>query len=62
MGYNRLQIRWKVLYNSYRSDNSVKNHFYSMLRKSLRKINKVIQDEFCKYYKELKPNVLYRVV
>jgi len=40
----------------------VKNHFYSRLRKALRKINRVIQDNYRKEIKEIKPNVLYRIV
>jgi len=49
---------------SEKSDNSVKNHFYSRLRKSLRKLNKIILAEFKKQrlYKELKPNVIYKVI
>jgi hypothetical protein len=31
---------YKILY--FRSDNGVKNHFYSRLRKALRKLNKII--------------------
>lgn len=45
-----------------RTDNEVKNHFYSILRKALRKINRVIVDELRKELKEIKPNVLYRIV
>jgi hypothetical protein len=40
----------------------VKNHFYSLLRKALRKINKVIQEEYKREIKEIKPNILYRIV
>jgi hypothetical protein len=40
----------------------VKNHFYSKLRRALRKINKVIQTSYKKEIKEFKPNVLYRIV
>ena len=32
-----------------RSDNCVKNHFYSKLRKSLRRLNKIIQDVLKKH-------------
>lgn len=40
----------------------MKNHFYSKLRKALRKINKVINANYKKEIKEFKPNILYRVV
>lgn len=34
-----------------RSDNCVKNHFYSKLRRALRKVNKICQELFQKDYK-----------
>lgn len=37
---------WQVHLPLHRSDNCVKNHFYSKLRKAMRKLNKVIQDYF----------------
>jgi len=57
-----LQTRREVFYSLFRSDNCVKNHFYSLLRKALRKMNKVVMQEFRKELKEIKPNVLYRIV
>lgn len=45
-----------------RSDNAVKNHFYALLRKALRKINSVIQKQYKKEFKQFSPNVLYRIV
>ena len=33
---------WPVLENQFRTDNCVKNHFYSKLRKGLRSLNKKI--------------------
>ena len=49
---------WEVILGLDRTDNSVKNHFYSRLRKSLKKINQVYADEFHKDYKEIKPPIL----
>jgi hypothetical protein len=40
----------------------VKNHFYSLLRRALRKLNFVINREFPKEMKEFKPAILYRIV
>jgi myb proto-oncogene protein len=45
-----------------RTDNSVKNHFFSRLRKSLRKLNKVIQDKYKKEIREIKIKVLYKII
>lgn len=44
------------------SDNAIKNHFYSLMRRALRKLNIVIAQEFPKEVKEFKPTVLYRIV
>lgn len=52
----------QVLPSACRSDNAVKNHFYALLRKALRKINSVIHKHFKKEYKQFSPNVLYRIV
>jgi len=45
-----------------RTDNCIKNHFYSRLRKGLRRINKLIEDEFKQSYKEFKIIDLYKVI
>lgn len=45
-----------------RTDNSVKNHFFAKLRKSMRKINKIINDRYKKQLKEVKLNVLYKII
>lgn len=55
-------MRWEVILGLDRTDNSVKNHFYSRLRKSLKKINQVYAEEFRKDYKEIKPPILYKIV
>jgi len=47
---------------SCRTDNTVKNHFYSRLRKSLRKINKVIQEKYKKEVREIQTKVLYKII
>lgn len=45
-----------------RSDNCVKNHFYSKLRKSLRSINKKIHKMMRKEYREIKTAILYKII
>jgi len=45
-----------------RTDNCVKNHFYSRMRKAIRKLNKTIHQHFKKEYKEIKMPVLYKIV
>lgn len=43
MGNNCGKFKWKVIINlEFRTDNYVKNHFYSKLRRALRKMNKFI--------------------
>lgn len=46
----------------HRSDNSVKNHYHSKLRKALRKINKCITDHLKTECKPFKNNLLSRIV
>ena len=45
-----------------RTDNCVKNHFYSKMRKAIRKLNKIIYQYFKKEMKEIKLSVLYKIV
>ena len=45
-----------------RTDNCVKNHFYSRLRKSLRKVNGAIQATMKKMYRPLQMNTIYKIV
>ena len=47
---------------SIRTDNCVKNHFYSKLRKAIRKLNKIIHDNFRKEFKEIKITILYKII
>jgi len=62
--HNDLGNKWAVIGHRMGgvSDNAVKNHFYSLLRRALRKLNIVISREFPKEIKEFKPTVLYRIV
>jgi hypothetical protein len=62
MGSHRFAPLRQVPSLTCRSDNAVKNHFYALLRKALRKINSVIQKHHKKEYKQFSPNVLYRIV
>ena len=45
-----------------RTDNCVKNHFYSKLRKALRKLNKAIYSHFKREFREIKMTALYKVI
>lgn len=45
-----------------RSDNCIKNHFYSKLRKVLRKLNSVIHAYFRREFREININVIYKIV
>ena len=45
-----------------RTDNNVKNHFYSRLRKSLRKVNKIINTCYKKTFREIQTKVLYKII
>ena len=45
-----------------RTDNHIKNHFHSKLRKGIRKLNKEIKTHFKKTIKPFKINLIYKVV
>lgn len=62
--HNQLGNKWAVIGGqlSGRTDNAVKNHFYSRLRKALKRLNRVIAGLARRELKEVKPNVLYRIV
>ena len=53
---------WAGTSRSLRTDNTVKNHFYSRLRKSLRRLNKVICERYKKTMREIRPQVLYKII
>lgn len=62
--HNQLGNKWAVIgaQLSGRTDNAVKNHFYSRLRKALKRLNRVIAGLARRELREVKPNVLYRIV
>lgn len=62
MGVDFEQAAGKVGLIGDRSDNCVKNHFYSKLRKSLRSINKKIHKMMRKEYREIKTAILYKII
>lgn len=62
MGDHIQKITRKVSNITFRTDNCVKNHFYSKLRKSIRKLNKAIHDYFKKEFKEIKITILYKLI
>lgn len=63
MGNYCTKITRKVyIFLSNRTDNCVKNHFYSRMRKAIRKLNKTIHQNFKRDYREIKMPVLYKIV
>lgn len=53
----------QVLLPLCRTDNSIKNHFYSTLRRSLRRLNKFVGSKnSTSLMREIKPNVLSRIL
>lgn len=70
--HRRLGSKWKdisklfqgrYLYSSFRTDNSIKNHFYSSVRKSLRTISKMLGEKNTTItMKSIKPFVLSKIV
>lgn len=62
MGIDFEQAGRKVGLIGGRSDNCVKNHFYSKLRKSVRSINKKIHKLMRKEYREIKTAILYKII
>lgn len=49
MVINYLIFTWKVIFDLLRTFNDIKNHFYSMLRKGLRRINKFLKKHKIQY-------------
>ena len=45
-----------------RSDNCVKNKFYSKLKKTVRKLNIAIEGFFSKKHSEIQSKILYKIV
>ena len=45
-----------------RNDNAIKNHFYSKLRRILRKLNTVIQANLKKEFRPINIATLYKIV
>lgn len=45
-----------------RTDNSVKNHFFAKLRKAMRRINRRVAETRSKLLKEVKLNLLYKII
>lgn len=62
MGHYCSLDKREVIFILQRTDNGVKNHFFAKLRKAMRRINKLIKDRFKKKLKEVKINVLYKIV
>lgn len=45
-----------------RTDNQIKNHFHSKLRKAMRKFNKDVKQQFKKILKPFRLSIIYEVV
>lgn len=52
----------KTFIKQFRTDNCVKNHFYSKLRKLLRRLNKIIQFYLKKQFRPIDISVMYKIV
>ena len=63
MDINSKAFNWQVIYIIlFRTDNSIKNHFYSTLRKSLRRINKLLGfKNSTSQMRDIKPSVLSKI-
>ncbi len=60
---NLTTLHRKVLSPLCRTDNDIKNHFYSTLRKSLRRLNKAIGERnSTSHMREIKPSVLSSIM
>lgn len=59
---HRLPNPRQVLLPPSRTDNCIKNHFYSKLRKILRKLNTVIHTHLRKEYRQINIGTLYKIV
>jgi hypothetical protein len=52
-------LEGQVVPNPLRTDNNIKNHFYSTLRRSLRRLNKLSGEKNATHQmREIKPSVL----
>lgn len=62
--HNDIGNKWSVIAQKIpgKSDNCIKNHFYSKLRKVLRKLNSVIHAYFRREFREININVIYKIV
>ena len=61
MGLNFTIFGWKVNKALFRSENDIKNQFYSILRRGLRQINQFIRKQL-KRFKQLQIDSLYKIV
>jgi len=62
MGFDSFILSWQVLSLLNRTDNYLKNHFYSKLRKALRHLNKIIKTYFRKLFKEIQIGTVYKII
>lgn len=62
--HNDIGNKWALIAQKIpgKSDNSVKNHFYSKLRKVLRKLNSIIHSYLRREFREININVIYKIV
>ena len=45
-----------------RTNNDVKNHFYSKMRKSIRKLNRIVDENLHKKFRKIKSLTLYNII
>lgn len=59
---NIFQEGINIYYNlKFSCENFIKNHFYSRLRKSVRKLNKFITNLFFKKYNKFNLNIIFKL-
>lgn len=62
MDCNCLRTSWEVLCFPLRTDNSIKNYFYSTIRRSLRRMGKFVGSKnSTEQMKKIKPSTLSKI-
>ena len=62
--HNQIGNKWSLIAQQIpgKTDNCVKNHFYSKLRKILRHLNSAIHTHFRRQFREINIAIVYKIV